>query len=269
MALLGSNHARNNAAAQDAKDWADTIRPFLLRIVAQCQEKPIDEAFPVFSAHATVVVDVAFQVSEDSLEFVVRVGHAINQPPGEQIWQVEADAGQSRAQPPVCVVCLSCVGAGGTLFQEICPFHGPGLEGHGETVPVAGCQRSHQRLQFTTRRKAWVPRELSSYDGAHVVLAHLHLVALEDREECLHPVDDNAVNHIAATLDPGNGLGIICGAFMSNMLQVQRLSAHGIKCHQNATIAAEIGRVKLDHAMSSAHGIAPCDADIAQDTLHC
>ena len=28
MALLGSNHVRNNAAAQDAKDGADTIRPF-------------------------------------------------------------------------------------------------------------------------------------------------------------------------------------------------------------------------------------------------
>ena len=82
MALLGSNHARNNAAAQDAKDWADTIRPFLLRIVAQCQEKPIDEAFPASSVHATVIVDVAFQISEDSPEPVVRVGHAINQLPG-------------------------------------------------------------------------------------------------------------------------------------------------------------------------------------------
>ena len=82
MALLGSNHARNNAAAQDAKDWADTIRPFLLRIVAQCQEKPIDEAFPASSDHATVIVDVAFQISEDSPEPVVRVGHAINQLPG-------------------------------------------------------------------------------------------------------------------------------------------------------------------------------------------
>ncbi|MBQ7689858.1 MAG: hypothetical protein IJT30_01505 [Muribaculaceae bacterium] len=95
MALQGSNHARNNAVAQDAKDWAASNRPFLLRIVAQCQEKPIDEAFPVFSAHATVIVDVAFQVSEDSLEFVVRVGHAIDLPLGEQIWQVELDAGQS------------------------------------------------------------------------------------------------------------------------------------------------------------------------------
>ena len=30
---------------------ADPLRPFLLRIVAQCQEKPVDEAFPILAAH--------------------------------------------------------------------------------------------------------------------------------------------------------------------------------------------------------------------------
>ena len=75
MALLGSNHARNRAAAQDAKYWAEVIRPYLLRIVAQCQEKPIDEAFPVFAAHAAVIVDVALEVSEDALKPVVCVRH--------------------------------------------------------------------------------------------------------------------------------------------------------------------------------------------------
>ena len=78
MALLGSNHARNRAAAQDAKDRAEVIRPFLLRIVAQCQEKPIDEAFPVLAAHAAVVVDVALEVSEDALKPVVGVWHPID-----------------------------------------------------------------------------------------------------------------------------------------------------------------------------------------------
>ena len=78
MALLGSNHARNRAAAQDAKDRAEVIRPFLLRIVAQCQEKPIDEAFPVLAAHAAVVVDVALEVSEDALKPVVSVWHPID-----------------------------------------------------------------------------------------------------------------------------------------------------------------------------------------------
>ena len=78
MALLGSNHARNRAAAQDAKDRAERIRPFLLRVVAQCQEKPIDEAFPVLAAHATVVIDVALEVSEDALKPVVGVGHPID-----------------------------------------------------------------------------------------------------------------------------------------------------------------------------------------------
>ena len=55
MALLGSNHVRNRAAAQDAEQWGgsspDPLRPFLLRIVAQCQEKPVDEAFPILAAH--------------------------------------------------------------------------------------------------------------------------------------------------------------------------------------------------------------------------
>ena len=78
MALLGSNHARNRAAAQDAKDRADRIRPFLLRVVVQCQEKPIDEAFPVLAAHAAVVVDVALEVSEDALKPVVSVWHPID-----------------------------------------------------------------------------------------------------------------------------------------------------------------------------------------------
>ena len=78
MALLGSNHARNRAAAQDAKDRAERIRPFLLRVVVQCQEKPIDEAFPVFVAHAAVIVDVALEVSEDALKPVVSVWHPID-----------------------------------------------------------------------------------------------------------------------------------------------------------------------------------------------
>ena len=51
---------------------------FLLRVVAQCQEKPIDEAFPVFAAHAAVIVDVAFEVSEDALKPVVSVWHPID-----------------------------------------------------------------------------------------------------------------------------------------------------------------------------------------------
>ena len=51
---------------------------FLLRIVAQCQEKPIDEAFPVLAAHAAVVVDVALEVSEDALKPVVGVWHPID-----------------------------------------------------------------------------------------------------------------------------------------------------------------------------------------------
>ena len=93
MALLGSNHARNRAAAQDAKYWAEVIRPYLLRIVAQCQEKPIDEAFPVLAAHATVVIDVALEVSEDALKLVVGVGHPIDLEPSEQMRQIEADTG--------------------------------------------------------------------------------------------------------------------------------------------------------------------------------
>ena len=51
---------------------------FLLRVVAQCQEKPIDEAFPVFAAHAAVIVDVALEVSEDALKPVVSVWHPID-----------------------------------------------------------------------------------------------------------------------------------------------------------------------------------------------
>ena len=83
MALLGSNHARNRAAAQDARDWAEWIRPFLLRIVAQCQEKPIDEAFPILAAHAAMVVDVAFEVGEDAFQPVVRVRHPFYLLPSE------------------------------------------------------------------------------------------------------------------------------------------------------------------------------------------
>ena len=78
MALLGSNHARNRAAAQDAREWAEESALFLLLIVAQCQEKPIDEAFPVLAAHAAVVVDVALEVSEDALKPVVSVWHPID-----------------------------------------------------------------------------------------------------------------------------------------------------------------------------------------------
>ena len=48
---------------------------FLLRIVAQCQEKPIDEAFPILTAHAAMVVDVAFKVGEDAFQPVVCVRH--------------------------------------------------------------------------------------------------------------------------------------------------------------------------------------------------
>ena len=76
---------------------AESIRPFLLRIVAQCQEKPVDEAFPVLSAHAAVIVDVTLQVGERSLQFVVGVGHPLDLLPCEQIWQVKADAGHGRA----------------------------------------------------------------------------------------------------------------------------------------------------------------------------
>ncbi len=127
MALLGSNHARNRAVAQDAKCWADPLRPFLLRIVAQCQEKPVDEAFPILAAHAAVIVDVALQVGKDTLQLVVGVGHALDLLPCEQIWQVKADAGHGRAQPAVGVECLARLGADGAFFQERIPLDHPRL----------------------------------------------------------------------------------------------------------------------------------------------
>ena len=220
MALLGSNHARNRAAAQDAKDRADRIRPFLLRVVVQCQEKPIDEAFPVLAAHATVVIDVALEVSEDALKPVVGVGHPIDLEPSEQIRKIEADTGHCRTQAPMCIEGLSGLMVDSAFFQERVPLHNPSLEGFSETVPVAGCQRGHERFQFPSRLQTRVTRELPPDDGAHVVLAHLHVVVLKQREQCLHPVDDNAVNHIAATLDPGNGIGIVRCALMGDVLQV-------------------------------------------------
>ena len=198
------------------------IRPLSLRIDAQCQEKPIDEAFPALTAHATVVVDVSFEVGEDALQPVVGIGHSIDLEPSEQIRQIEADTGHSRAQPPVRVGCRSRLGVDGSFLQEGVPLDGPSLKGRSETIPVAGCQRGHQRLQLTSCRKPRVTRELPSDNGAHVILAHLHFVALKEREQRMHSVYDYAVNHIAVTLDPGEGLGIIRGALMSDVLEVQR-----------------------------------------------
>ena len=225
MALLGSNHARNRAAAQDAKERAEWFRPFLLRVVAQCQEKPIDEAFPVFAAHTTVGVDVTLEVSKDTLEPVVCVGHSIDLEPSEEIWQIEADTGHRRTQPPMCIEGLSGLVVDGAFIQERLPLHNPSLEGFSETIPVADCQRGHERFQFPSRLQTRVTRELPPDDGAHVVLAHLYHITLKEREQRLHPVDDNAVNHIAATLDPGNGIGIVRCALMGDVLQVQRASA--------------------------------------------
>ena len=111
-------------------------------------------------------------------------------------------------------------GVDSALFQESIPLQDPSLESRIKGVPVAGCQCCHQRLQFTACRKTRVPREFSSDNGAHVVLAHLHLVILEKREKCLHPIDDDAVNHIAVTLNPGERFGIVRGALMGDMLQV-------------------------------------------------
>ena len=155
---------------------------FLLRIVAQCQEKPIDEAFPILTAHAAMVVDVAFKVGEDAFQPVVCVRHPFYLLPREQIGQVKPDADHSRAQSPVRVECMAGFGVDRPLFQESIPLQDPSLESRIKGVPVAGCQRGHERLQFTACRKARVPREFSSDDGAHVVLAHLHLVILEKRE---------------------------------------------------------------------------------------
>ena len=118
----------------------------------------------------------------------------------------------------MCIEGLSGLVVDGTFFQERVPLHDPSLEGFSETVPVAGCQRGHERFQFPSRLQTRVTRELPPDDGAHVVLAHLYHITLKEREQRLHPVDDNAVNHIAVTLDPGEGLGIIRCALMGDVL---------------------------------------------------
>ena len=118
----------------------------------------------------------------------------------------------------MCIEGLSGLMVDSAFFQERVPLHNPSLEGFSETVPVAGCQRGHERFQFPSRLQTRVTRELPPDDGAHVVLAHLYHITLKEREQRLHPVDDNAVNHIAVTLDPGEGLGIIRCALMGDVL---------------------------------------------------
>ena len=247
---------------------AERIRPFLLRIVAQCQEKPIDEAFPVLAAHAAMVVDVAFEVCEDTLEFVVGVGHPLDLLPGEQIWQIKANAGHGRAQPSVRVEGLARLGADGALFQERAPLLCPRLEGLREAFSVTGGQRSHQRLQFYAGGQTRIACEFPPDDGAHVILAHLHLVPAEEREQRLHPVDDDTVNHIAVMFDPRQRIRVVRGALVGDVLQVQRPSARCLKGDQHAAVAPEVGRVKLHHSMAAAHRVVPGNLNIAQKTLH-
>ena len=247
---------------------AEGIRPFLLRVVAQCQEKPINEAFPVPAAHAAVVIDVALEVGKDTLQPVVGVGHPLDFPPSEQIRQVKADAGHGRAQPPMRVKCLARLGIDGALFQEYCPLHRPRFESSCEVCPVAGLQCGHQSLQFYACRQARVPSELSPDDGTHVVLAHLYPVPVKEREKRLQSVNDDAVDHITVPLDPSESIGIVRCAFMCNVLQVQRSSACGLNGYQYSAVAPEVRRVKLHHAMTTAYGIVPGDIHITQKTLH-
>ena len=204
---------------------AERIRPFLLRIVAQCQEKPVDEAFPVLAVHAAVIVDVALQVGEDSLQFVVGVWHPLDLLPCEQIWQVKAYAGHGRAQPSMRVTGLARLGVDGAFFQERVPLARPCLEGRGEALTVTGGQRRHQRLQFYAGGQTRIACEFPSDNGAHVILAHLHFVPVEEREQRLHTVDDDAVNHIAVMLNPRQRVRIVRCALMGDVLQVQRTAA--------------------------------------------
>lgn len=101
-----------------------------------------------------------------------------------------------------------------------------------------------------------------------MVLAHLHLVVLKEREQSLHPVDDNAVNRIAVTLDPGECLGIVRCALMGDMLQIQRASAGSFKGYQYAAVTTKVSRVKLYYPMAMAYRVVPRDADASQETLH-
>lgn len=243
---------------------AERIRPFLLRIVAQCQEKPVDEAFPILAAHAAVIVDVALQVGKDTLQLVVGVGHALDLLPCEQIWQVKADAGHGRAQPAVGVECLARLGADGAFFQERIPLDHPRFEGLCEALSVTGGQRRHQRLQFNAGGQTRIACELPPDDGAHVVLAHLHLVSVKEREQRLHPVDDDAVNHIAVMLNPRQRVRVVRGALMGDVFQVQRPSARCLKGNQNAAVAPEVSRANLHHTIPAAHRVAPWNTDTAQ-----
>lgn len=97
MALMGSKHARNRTAAQDAEDWAEVILLFYCGLVLYAKNKPLMKSVLFFVGHSTVV-DVAFDVSEDALEPIVGVGHSVNPVQSEHIRQIEPDTGHCRTQ---------------------------------------------------------------------------------------------------------------------------------------------------------------------------
>ena len=120
---------------------------------------------------------------------------------------------------------LARLGVDGAFFQERAPLARPGLEGQGEALSVTGGQRRHQRHQFYAGGQTRIACEFPSDNGAHVILAHLHFVSVEEREQRLHPVDDDAVNHIAVMHNPRQRVRVVRWTLMGDVLQVQWTAA--------------------------------------------
>lgn len=180
---------------------------------------------------------------------------------GEEVWQIEFDAHHCRSCSLMGVICILSHRILSAFIQERLPLVLPLLGVSLKIIFFSIFQSAHQLLKFLTCKQFRIFCNLTSDNGAHVIMAHLYLITGKHFEQALNTIYHHSIQDVAILFNLTNCIYIVRHMLMVNEFYIKRFAGIRVQCGNDTAIATKVGCINVDYAVSADFRVMPFNGD--------